>query len=89
MPGQCLQGLKKPIFPNPAAIKLAAEDWIHISLVLKNSVQIFTITPKMHFFHLTADELKGTYMLLDEPSVTGTANILMAAVMATGNHNYL
>ncbi|HUN03877.1 MAG TPA: UDP-N-acetylglucosamine 1-carboxyvinyltransferase, partial [Niabella sp.] len=36
------------------------------------------------FFHLTAKELKGTYMLLDEPSVTGTANIIMAASMAKG-----
>ncbi|HMR81684.1 MAG TPA: UDP-N-acetylglucosamine 1-carboxyvinyltransferase, partial [Niabella sp.] len=35
-------------------------------------------------FHLTAQELKGAYMLLDEPSVTGTANIVMAATMATG-----
>jgi UDP-N-acetylglucosamine 1-carboxyvinyltransferase len=35
-------------------------------------------------FVLEAPELKGTYMLLDEPSVTGTANILMAAVMAAG-----
>ncbi len=36
------------------------------------------------FFHLKADELKGTTMMLDEPSVTGTANIIMAAVMAKG-----
>ncbi|MGC4035332.1 MAG: UDP-N-acetylglucosamine 1-carboxyvinyltransferase [Chitinophagaceae bacterium] len=36
------------------------------------------------FFHLEAPELKGTFMLLDEPSVTGTANIIMAAVMAKG-----
>ncbi len=36
------------------------------------------------FFHLRADKLKGTYMLLDEASVTGTANILMAAVLAEG-----
>ncbi|MFV0607501.1 MAG: UDP-N-acetylglucosamine 1-carboxyvinyltransferase [Niabella sp.] len=36
------------------------------------------------FFHLTANGLKGVYMLLDEPSVTGTANIVMAATMATG-----
>ena len=36
------------------------------------------------FFHLKADALKGCYMLLDEPSVTGTANLLMAAVMAEG-----
>ncbi len=37
-----------------------------------------------NFFRLETDGLKGTYMLLDEPSVTGTANILMAAVMAEG-----
>jgi UDP-N-acetylglucosamine 1-carboxyvinyltransferase len=36
------------------------------------------------FFHLTAAELKGTTMQLDEPSVTGTANIVMAAVLAKG-----
>jgi UDP-N-acetylglucosamine 1-carboxyvinyltransferase len=37
------------------------------------------------FFYLAAKELKGTNILLEEPSVTGTANILMAAVMATGS----
>ncbi|HRI26392.1 MAG TPA: UDP-N-acetylglucosamine 1-carboxyvinyltransferase [Ferruginibacter sp.] len=36
------------------------------------------------FFHLESKGLKGTTMLLDEPSVTGTANILMAASMASG-----
>jgi UDP-N-acetylglucosamine 1-carboxyvinyltransferase len=36
------------------------------------------------FFYLAAKELKGANILLEEPSVTGTANILMAAVMATG-----
>jgi len=36
------------------------------------------------FFYLSAEELKGTAMQLDEPSLTGTANILMAAVLATG-----
>lgn len=36
------------------------------------------------FFYLTADELTGTAMQLDEPSLTGTANILMAAVLARG-----
>ena len=35
-------------------------------------------------FCITADKLKGTYMLLDEASVTGTANIIMAAVLAEG-----
>lgn len=37
-----------------------------------------------NYFRLETDGLKGTFMLLDEPSVTGTANILMAAVMARG-----
>jgi UDP-N-acetylglucosamine 1-carboxyvinyltransferase len=35
-------------------------------------------------FKVTADKLKGSYMLLDEASVTGTANIVMAAVLAEG-----
>ena len=34
---------------------------------------------------IRADRLKGTYMLLDEASVTGTANIVMAAVLAEGH----
>lgn len=36
------------------------------------------------FFMVEADELHGAYMLLDEASVTGTANIVMAAVLAKG-----
>ena len=36
------------------------------------------------FFMVEGQELRGTYMLLDEASVTGTANIIMAAVMARG-----
>ena len=35
-------------------------------------------------YEIDARQLKGTYMLLDEASVTGTANIIMAAVMAEG-----
>jgi len=36
------------------------------------------------FYRVEGDQLKGAYMLLDEASVTGTANVLMAAVMAEG-----
>jgi UDP-N-acetylglucosamine 1-carboxyvinyltransferase len=36
-------------------------------------------------YEINAKHLKGTYMLLDEASVTGTANIIMAAVMAQGS----
>lgn len=37
-----------------------------------------------HLFHIDATALQGSYILLDEASVTGTANILMAAVLAKG-----
>ncbi len=37
-----------------------------------------------YFYGVEADELQGNYMLLDEASVTGTANIVMAAVLAKG-----
>lgn len=37
-----------------------------------------------HFYSIEGNELKGTYIHLDEASVTGTANVLMAAVMAKG-----
>ena len=37
-----------------------------------------------HFYGVEAESLNGTYMLLDEASVTGTANIVMAAVLANG-----
>ncbi len=44
----------------------------------------FEFNAEKHFFYVKAKELKGCYMLLDEASVTGTANILMAAVLAKG-----
>lgn len=44
----------------------------------------FRFDAENDIFEMTADRLKGAYMLLDEASVTGTANILMAAVLAEG-----
>jgi len=44
----------------------------------------FTYDPKSGTYQIDASQLKGTYMLLDEASVTGTANIVMAAVMSKG-----
>ncbi|MBX2983027.1 MAG: UDP-N-acetylglucosamine 1-carboxyvinyltransferase [Flavobacteriales bacterium] len=44
----------------------------------------FTYDRKEGFFKAEAKKLKGAYMLLDEASVTGTANIVMAAVLAEG-----
>ena len=44
----------------------------------------FSYIPQKQIYEISAKELTGTYMLLDEASVTGTANILMAAVLAKG-----
>lgn len=44
----------------------------------------FAYDATQQIYNITADKLTGTYMLLDEASVTGTANILMAAVLAEG-----
>ncbi len=45
----------------------------------------FTYNPDEGFYRVEAPDLKGTYMLLDEASVTGTANIIMASVLAKGS----
>lgn len=44
----------------------------------------FRYNKEDHFYGVEATELRGAYMLLDEASVTGTANIIMAAVLAKG-----
>ena len=44
----------------------------------------FEYDSKEEYYRVSAKELKGTYMLLDEASVTGTANIIMTAVLASG-----
>ena len=53
-------------------------------LGFKNLGAKFVHDDEQDVYHIEAKRLKGTYMLLDEASVTGTANIIMAAVMATG-----
>lgn len=44
----------------------------------------FSYNTELGMYDIEAQELRGKYMLLDEASVTGTANIIMAAVMAKG-----
>ena len=44
----------------------------------------FIYDKKTNFFNVDASNLKGAYILLDEASVTGTANVVMAAVLAKG-----
>ena len=45
----------------------------------------FNYDPSLGIYTINASSLKGTYILLDEASVTGTANIIMAAVLAKGH----
>lgn len=53
-------------------------------LGFKNLGADFVHNEENNTFSITAERLKGTYMLLDEASVTGTANIIMASVLAEG-----
>lgn len=82
--GPLLARYRKAFIPKPGGDKIGRRRLdTHIIGFEKLGVQ-FTYHPEDGFFHLEAPALKGTYMLLDEPSVTGTANIVMAAVMAEG-----
>jgi len=51
---------------------------------LKKLGASFRFDEKNEYYYVSAPVLKGAYMLLEEASVTGTANILMAAVLAEG-----
>lgn len=82
--GPLLARFRKAFIPKPGGDKIGRRRLdTHIIGFEKLGVT-FTYHPEDGFFHLEAPALKGTYMLLDEPSVTGTANIVMAAVMAEG-----
>jgi UDP-N-acetylglucosamine 1-carboxyvinyltransferase len=82
--GPLLARFKKAFIPKPGGDKIGRRRLdTHIIGFEKLGAQ-FNYHEEDGYFHLDARNLKGTYMLLDEPSVTGTANIVMAAVMATG-----
>lgn len=82
--GPLLARYKKAFIPKPGGDKIGRRRLdTHIIGFEKLGAE-FNYHPEDGFFHLTAPALKGCYMLLDEPSVTGTANIVMAAVMAEG-----
>lgn len=53
-------------------------------LGIQNLGADFAYNDKREIYEISAQQLKGAYMLLDEASVTGTANIIMAAVLAKG-----
>ncbi len=82
--GPMLARFKKAYIPKPGGDKIGRRKLdTHIIGFEKLGAQ-FHFDETNQQFHLTAPRLTGTYMLLDEPSVTGTANILMAAVLAEG-----
>ena len=82
--GPLLARFKKAFIPKPGGDKIGRRRLdTHIIGFEKLGAQ-FNYHPEDGFFHLEAERLKGAYMLLDEPSVTGTANIVMAAVLASG-----
>jgi UDP-N-acetylglucosamine 1-carboxyvinyltransferase len=82
--GPLLSRFRKAFIPKPGGDKIGRRRLdTHIIGFEKLGVQ-FTYHMEDGFFHLEAPELKGANLLLDEPSVTGTANIILAAVMAKG-----
>lgn len=82
--GPLLSRFRKAFIPKPGGDKIGRRRLdTHIIGFEKLGVK-FTYHMEDGFFHLEAPELKGADLLLDEPSVTGTANIILAAVMAKG-----
>jgi UDP-N-acetylglucosamine 1-carboxyvinyltransferase len=82
--GPMLARFRKAFISKPGGDKIGRRRLdTHIIAFEKLGVR-FTHKPDEGLFHLEAPHLKGCYLLLDEPSVTGTANIVMAAVMAEG-----
>ncbi len=82
--GPLLTRFGKGYIPRPGGDKIGRRRLdTHFEGFIKLGAK-FRYNKEEYFYGVEADELRGTYMLLDEASVTGTANILMAAVMAKG-----
>ncbi len=82
--GPLLTRFGKGFIPRPGGDKIGRRRLdTHFEGFIKLGAK-FRYNKEEYFYGVEADELKGTYMLLDEASVTGTANILMAAVLAKG-----
>ncbi len=82
--GPLLARFKKAQIPQPGGDKIGRRRLdTHIRGFEKLGV-VFNYNVEHYLFELDGSRLAGVSMLLDEPSVTGTANIIMAAVMAPG-----
>jgi UDP-N-acetylglucosamine 1-carboxyvinyltransferase len=83
--GPLLARFKKAYLPKPGGDKIGRRKLDTHIIGFEKLGAKYSYNEHSNFFKLEAKELKGAFMLLDEPSVTGTANILMAAVLAKGN----
>jgi len=82
--GPLLARFGKGYIPRPGGDKIGRRRLdTHFEGFIKLGAK-FRYNEKEFFYGVEADELYGTDMLLDEASVTGTANIIMAAVLAKG-----
>ncbi len=82
--GPLLARFGKGYIPKPGGDKIGRRRLdTHFEGFIKLGAK-FRYNREEYFYGVEAKKLKGTYMLLDEASVTGTANIVMAAVLAEG-----
>lgn len=82
--GPMLGRYKKAFIPKPGGDKIGRRRLDTHIIGFEKLGASFIYHEEDGFFHLDAPQLKGADLLLDEPSVTGTANIIMAAAMAHG-----
>ncbi len=82
--GPILARYGKASIPKPGGDKIGRRRLDTHFLGFQNLGAKFSYQANDNLFHIDASELKGSSMLLDEASVTGTANIVMAAVLAKG-----
>jgi UDP-N-acetylglucosamine 1-carboxyvinyltransferase len=82
--GPMLGRFHKAYIPKPGGDKIGRRRLDTHIIGFEKLGAIYAYEDAVSCFTLKADTLRGTYMLLDEPSVTGTANIVMAAVLAEG-----
>ncbi len=82
--GPMLARFKKAYIPKPGGDKIGRRRLDTHIIGFEKLGAAFNYDDESGCFKLSSPQLTGAFMLLDEPSVTGTANILMAAVLATG-----
>ena len=82
--GPLLARFGKAKMPKPGGDKIGRRRLDTHFLGFQNLGAKFNYDTDDNFYHIDASNLQGCYMLLDEASVTGTANIVMAAVLAKG-----